>query len=92
MANRSAFEKQKHAPKVGSGSKLPLSGGSQQRPELGVKQSKSAARSAFGGRLAVAEGALGQLLVAISRLSSLRNGARTLAHRDGRWREPSIAF
>ena len=49
------------------GSKLPLSGVSQLRPESGVKQPKSVTTSAFGGKLPVAEGALGQLLVATER-------------------------
>ncbi len=39
------------------------------RPESGVKQPKSVTTSAFGGKLPVAEGALGQLLLAITRHS-----------------------
>ena len=49
-----------------SGSHLAVTALADSRPESGVKQSKLAAKSAFGGRLAVAEGAPGQLLVATS--------------------------
>jgi hypothetical protein len=51
------------------------------RPELGVKQPKSVTTSAFGGNLPVAEGALGQLLLAISRLMQFHDSSRNLVHR-----------
>ncbi len=56
-----------------------------QRKELfreQVKQSNLAGRSAYGGRLAVVAGTSRQPVLAISRLSQLHNGNRTLAHRD----------
>jgi hypothetical protein len=49
---------------------------------LRVKQSKSASTSAFGGKLAVAEGAPGQPLLANTRHEWLIKRHRTLAHCD----------
>jgi hypothetical protein len=53
------FSRYYEAVDVAVGSKLPLSEGSQRRPETGVKQSKSAKWSAFRPKLTVVEAWLG---------------------------------
>jgi hypothetical protein len=65
-----------------SGSHLAVNGQCESRPESGVKQSKSARKSAFRPKLPVAERPQGRQGVATSRLSLPLNSDRTVAHRD----------